>query len=178
MSSDWQEMNFRHQAEVQLAIRELECRHENKTVRRRVVRGGALQLVSQCVRCGEAVGSPIAAKALQQDIASLESWDDDLKEQFRAAREQQFEALKKQHREQRRGLYDGYLGSAQWKALRAKVLKRAQGMCEGCASAPATEVHHLTYARWGREMLFDLVAICEACHDAVHDSDSREGGKP
>lgn len=178
MSSDWQEMNSRHQAEVQAAIRELECKHENKRVRRRVVRGGALQLVRQCLRCGEAVGSPIAAKALEQEPASLESWDDDLKEQFRAAREQQFEALKKQHREQLRGLHDGYLGSAQWKALRAKVFKRAQGVCEGCASAPATEVHHLTYARWGREMLFDLVAICEACHDAVHDSDSREEGKP
>lgn len=177
MSSDWQEMNSRHQAEVQAAIWQLECSHENATVRRRVVRGGALQLVPQCLRCGEAVGSPIAARALEQDPSSLESWNDDLKEQFRAAREQQFEALKKQHAEQRRGLHDGYLSSAQWKALRAKVLKRAQGMCEGCASAPAAEVHHLTYARWGREMLFDLVAVCKPCHAAVHE-DRATGDSP
>jgi hypothetical protein len=34
-------------------------------------------------------------------------------------------------------------------------------------------VHHLTYARLGRERPGDLLAVCEACHGALH---GRPGG--
>lgn len=64
--------------------------------------------------------------------------------------------------------YNSYLQTPEWRTKRAKVLRRAGGMCEGCGEAPATIVHHLTYKRVGREMLFDLVAVCPACHDALH----------
>jgi hypothetical protein len=33
---------------------------------------------------------------------------------------------------------------------------------------PATQVHHLTYRRWRREREFDLVSICDACHEKEH----------
>lgn len=64
--------------------------------------------------------------------------------------------------------YRGYLRSAAWAALRVKVLSRAQGRCEGCGAAKASDVHHLTYAHAGAEFLFELVALCRPCHVRWH----------
>lgn len=30
------------------------------------------------------------------------------------------------------------------------------------------EVHHLTYERVGYEMLFDLISVCDPCHEQLH----------
>jgi len=49
------------------------------------------------------------------------------------------------------------------------VLERDLRLCQGCRQRPATQVHHQTYRRVGREMLFDLVAVCDECHDAIHE---------
>jgi hypothetical protein len=64
--------------------------------------------------------------------------------------------------------YDEYLESPEWDERRSRVLSRARGVCEGCRKEPATQVHHLTYERVGREMLFDLAAVCRDCHDCIH----------
>lgn len=64
--------------------------------------------------------------------------------------------------------YNAYLQSPEWKSKRARVLKRASGICEGCGIKRATQVHHLHYKNVFKEFLFELVAICEECHDMVH----------
>jgi hypothetical protein len=64
--------------------------------------------------------------------------------------------------------YNDYLGSPEWEARRQKIFLRSGGVCECCHEAPATQVHHLTYARVGREALFDLRAVCPPCHEALH----------
>ena len=64
--------------------------------------------------------------------------------------------------------YDRYMQTPEWKERRQLVLKRANYVCEGCGKAKATEVHHLTYERLGKEMLFDLVAVCDECHRKIH----------
>jgi 5-methylcytosine-specific restriction endonuclease McrA len=66
-------------------------------------------------------------------------------------------------------LYNKYLQSDDWKAKRGKVLERCDGLCEGCREAPATQVHHLTYNHVGDELLYELVGICDACHERVHE---------
>ena len=63
--------------------------------------------------------------------------------------------------------YDEYLRSQSWQHKRRLVLLRAGGICEGCGQEPASEAHHLTYARVGKEMLFDLVAVCSRCHQQI-----------
>ena len=46
------------------------------------------------------------------------------------------------------------------------VRKRAGGCCERCGERTRRlEVHHLTYERFGRELLADLQALCKPCHD-------------
>ena len=61
--------------------------------------------------------------------------------------------------------YDEYLQSTEWRARRQAVLERANFTCQGCGTRRATQVHHLTYVHAGHEMLWELVAICEPCHE-------------
>ena len=65
------------------------------------------------------------------------------------------------------------LASSSWRAKKEIVLRRDLGRCRGCASAPASEIHHLTYAHLGEELLFELVALCRSCHEHAHNSDLR-----
>lgn len=77
--------------------------------------------------------------------------------------------LRVQQRIEQRNDYNQYMKSEEWQTLRRKVFARAKGICEGCGEAAATAVHHLTYERMGEEMLFDLVAVCQGCHDKIHE---------
>lgn len=62
-----------------------------------------------------------------------------------------------------------YLRSAQWYAIRAKVLERAKWHCQGCGNPnPRLEAHHQHYKRVGREALDDLRALCRGCHLVMH----------
>lgn len=59
--------------------------------------------------------------------------------------------------------------SLHWASIRAQAKKRAQGCCEECGKPTAEyHVHHLTYARRGKELLTDVLAICLPCHEAKH----------
>lgn len=48
------------------------------------------------------------------------------------------------------------------------VLAIADCVCYAC-KGHATEVHHRTYVRLGRERLEDLEPLCAACHAKQHD---------
>ncbi len=60
--------------------------------------------------------------------------------------------------------YPAYLKSPEWRARRLAVLERAGGVCEMCRTSQATQIHHRTYERLGREADVDLMAICSDCH--------------
>jgi 5-methylcytosine-specific restriction endonuclease McrA len=62
-----------------------------------------------------------------------------------------------------------YLSSLEWADLRVRVLDRDGTTCVVC-SAPATQVHHLTYERWQHEALEDLVSLCNSCHAKEHEA--------
>lgn len=51
---------------------------------------------------------------------------------------------------------------------RRKIIDRCNGRCEGCGEAPVAQVHHLTYEHVGDEFLFELVGLCNRCHDRMH----------
>lgn len=65
-------------------------------------------------------------------------------------------------------LYRDYLRSHEWALKRAKVMRRAGHVCEGCGDHPAVDVHHLTYEHVTQEFLFELVALCAGCHERIH----------
>lgn len=68
--------------------------------------------------------------------------------------------------------YELYLKTLHWKQARAKALARWGGYCEGCGVRPASQVHHKTYARLGRERPDDLTPLCATCHAAEHGKSS------
>ena len=64
--------------------------------------------------------------------------------------------------------YQNYLQSSEWASTRQRILTRAKGVCEGCLTSPATQVHHMTYDNIYDELAFQLVALCRGCHEKVH----------
>lgn len=84
------------------------------------------------------------------------------------AQRQQVDAAREFERKQWWAQYNVYLKSEQWRKVRARVLKRAQYRCEGCDECAASQVHHLTYENMGNEFLWELRAVCNACHDRFH----------
>jgi hypothetical protein len=61
-----------------------------------------------------------------------------------------------------------YLRSAQWRARAARARSRAGNRCERCGQCRRLDVHHLSYARLGRERDGDLCVLCRDCHEREH----------
>jgi 5-methylcytosine-specific restriction endonuclease McrA len=156
------------------------CEHSHSILTRRVVANGAVQIWRQCVRCGSAVGSAIARSKVDRQIDSLPEWDEALADRWsdalRDAWQRRMDARKADadsKSAQWWARYNEYLQSPEWRAKRKAVMDRAGGVCEGCRSARATQVHHLTYQHAGHvspggELLWELVAVCDDCHDRAH----------
>jgi hypothetical protein len=73
---------------------------------------------------------------------------------------------------------DPYYSSDEWMKRRELVLKRDENICQSCLNRPATQVHHLTYSHFRNEPLFDLVAICQPCHEIISKIDKKIQGVP
>jgi hypothetical protein len=149
-----------------------ECPHTEKVLTRRKAGNAQIQVRQQCTKCGSAVG--VALKQ-QPEHTGLPSFDETIFPKFEKQKNSQRLAILKRHHllEVKRDAsyqkeYDDYLSSPIWKDKRAKVLSRANGKCEGCLEATATEVHHLTYKNIYKEFLFELVAVCNECHKRLH----------
>jgi 5-methylcytosine-specific restriction endonuclease McrA len=157
-----------------------ECKHERQELRRGTNNGGAPVIRMQCIDCGLRIGQAVKRPS---NADELPEFDDAKHDAYNAARKAALSTVdqKKYVEIQLRrwkGKEDGdsyytqahnaYLDSPAWKDRRRLVMERAQGLCEGCRQASATEVHHLSYSHWGQELLFELVALCGDCHDRIH----------
>lgn len=169
-----------------------DCVHTE--LRTRTRSNGVSCYVLQCICCGRELRavkkSALEVRMLIEppppfDEALQRGWNDGVTQFYQdraAARQQEWtdrQAAQEREREerekdyqrqleQRRRWYGDYLLSPVWRAKRALILKRANGICEGCLQRKATQVHHTTYAHIGEEFLFELVAICDECHTRMH----------
>lgn len=139
------------------------CDGTDFELRRRTLGNGSIQFVHQCTCCGRAVSNPVPRASIR-NVASLPAWDDSLAGRFEHRRAARRDADRAEWFRE----HNAYLKSQAWRARRTAVLARAKGICEGCAGAVATQVHHLTYEHWKNEFLWELVAICEDCHERIH----------
>ena len=162
----------------------LSCEHQNKVLTCLVCSNGTRQAIHQCLRCGERIGGPQAFATLKKPVDQLPPWDESLREAWRKQRERHYQAWRTRKDEDYQvarstesaqwwARYNEYLQSDEWRAKRRAVMERARGVCEGCRSARATQVHHLTYQHAGHvvpggELLWELVAVCDDCHDRAH----------
>jgi hypothetical protein len=134
------------------------------------------QLREQCRDCGKLFGENLA-----HALATAGTPDLDLRaaqtagESEREARERHWknyaESRQRERDEESRrwwANYNDYLNTSEWRHRRRLVLDRANGVCEGCRERRATQVHHLTYKHVASEFLWELVAVCDECHQRVH----------
>jgi 5-methylcytosine-specific restriction endonuclease McrA len=70
--------------------------------------------------------------------------------------------------------HSNYIKSEQWKQKRELVLKRDNYLCQACLTEKATQVHHTSYKHWRNEPLFELVSVCEMCHEKITTLDRLE----
>ena len=166
-------MNQFHQQKIQAWSEHSErfsCEHENKILSKRVVKGGAVQFVYQCQRCGEVALQAVArAKALALGGGTEPlPFDPKLQEEWSRLRAESSAVIEARFNEKFWSGYTVYLRSPEWAERRSLVLKRARGVCEACGKNQPAEVHHLTYDHVGQEFLFELVAVCHECHARLH----------
>jgi hypothetical protein len=135
---------------------------------------GAPMYREQCFHCGLPRGQWIP-KSKIQNVADIQEVSADKLAEYEHLRFSAWRSIQAKHaHDQLEGgdnEYAQYLQSDVWKQKRKRVLKRANGVCEGCGENPATQVHHLTYAHIQNEFLWELVAICDECHERVHPDD-------
>ncbi|MFS2325012.1 hypothetical protein U2P60_06275 [Brucella sp. H1_1004] len=134
---------------------------------------GGEQIRRQCRKCGHLLGG---AKKRELGHENLPLPNFELKSGYEAQRDREYNRIFQKHAKLQFEKsnswfrdYSAYLESDEWREKRQLVFKRSGGMCEGCGSATATQVHHLTYEHAKAEFLFELVAVCDACHDRLHD---------
>lgn len=158
------------------------CQHQRDELRRRRIANGAVQFRFQCLSCGRSKGPAVKKLAALEHYRpygfeedDIPWWDEALFERGEQAiqryfqnRHEHFEQKRQQEKTEWRQRYKAYLLTDDWRRMREVVLSRAGGLCEGCRQRRATQVHHLTYDHVGHEFLWELVAICNYCHDRVH----------
>lgn len=147
--------------------RKFVCPHLKREVRRRTIKDGRQTYVSQCIRCGH-TSSPIKVSAVGKIGKIVPEYDDKIQEKWRALKNLAYEAAREELKPQLKKEYSIYLRSEKWKEIRNKIISRCKNICEVCESAPAEQVHHLTYVRLGNEELNDLLGVCGECHELIH----------
>lgn len=75
----------------------------------------------------------------------------------------------------KRPKYHDYIKSKAWRRRRVKYFKENGNKCVICKSAKEVGLHHLSYARLGKEKDEDLVALCWGCHSNFHDKYEGKG---
>ena len=165
--------NFQSGLEEEYAkiAEEFSCSHIESELRKRTIKGGSTTYVKQCVLCGN-TSQPIkkeAALAFNND--EIPSYDDTLQDKWSSRKSEKYRQTFESSKKERVVEYHEYLDTVDWEGLRKKVFSRSKGLCEGCLEKEATQVHHLTYAHIGKEFLWELVAVCDECHERYHEED-------
>lgn len=60
-----------------------------------------------------------------------------------------------------------YSASLEYMQFREQIFQRAHQVCEFCHVNKATQLHHITYKRYGHELPEDVRAVCSLCHRYV-----------
>lgn len=74
--------------------------------------------------------------------------------------------------------YDRYIESAEWKAFRQRYFKKMPKTCLACEGQSRITLHHITYDRFGREKLTDVVPLCFDCHEKLHRHHTKSNRSP
>lgn len=168
-------------------INPYECLHVQTELTQRVYQSGSLQAVYQCVDCGKHIRA--ISKKQTADIQNLPPFKEDkrlkVEEAVRCWQKKHSEATEKARlafNEETAAqitsgkivvidltTFDTYYTSPEWARTRLRIMNRDSHRCQVESCSGASEcVHHITYDRLGCENDLDLISLCHACHDLVH----------
>lgn len=150
------------------------CKSPDTQLRKKIASNNVRMYSFQCLRCGENASGWISHSRIPN--LNIPDWDETLSKNYYLQQAQQRLVLRETERADWLHEHDEYLKSPQWRALRKKVFARANNLCEGCRDRPPSQVHHLSYANWKHEFLWELVAICDECHERAHRKTDQETG--
>jgi hypothetical protein len=145
-----------------------DCGHAHQELRQRVDRGGRFYYQWQCLACGSGIGSAVAASIALADGVAPAPFDGSLEAKWWV----EADRIRRERRRKRAEAYGAYLQTDAWLAKRSQALARDKGICQGCLTRPATQVHHQTYEHIGDELLFELISVCDDCHARLHEDRS------
>lgn len=156
------------------------CQHEKAEIRFKVYKNDSHHYFEQCLNCGEAVGSAIPHKEIDA-IDDTPPWDERLQLGYRFAIDEMANKIRAEQQQTWRlrntdwdREYDDYIKTPLWKDKRRRVLERDNYTCQACLKRPAQQAHHLNYRfPLGKEPLFVLISVCQACHEAIHELTGR-----
>lgn len=117
--------------------------------------------------------SPIDAKC-GGDFLERQKFDDKILpklEKINKAKHELFKTAKVCDGKSWHERYSEYLNSAEWYEKRVEVLQRDNNKCVISGRTYNLQVHHLTYARVGNELLSDLVTLNREIHKLIHAGD-------
>lgn len=161
------------------------CGHGDTSFAIRTLSNGQTRYVVQCDTCGRQMEtlSRAAATDLMRDFGDelFVPWDESLSDRYwqerRTLQQTWVNQLRAEESEKWWAEHDAYLNSDEWRRRRRERLAMDDGQCQarlpGCKRT-ASDVHHLTYAHWRNEPLFDLISVCRPCHEQITQMD-REG---
>lgn len=82
--------------------------------------------------------------------------------------------FKKKPKKKKQTAYAAYRRSSHWRDIRRQALERDGHCCTTCKGTVKLEVHHRTYERVGKELLEDVIVLCQRCHAVEHQWLARE----
>lgn len=154
------------------------CKHEISTLIKYPV-NGKFRVQNMCSSCFKLHGSFIKQSDLTLekiktiDKEKHDNYHSDLGEKYA----KRHEAIRKKHLEWEKTIWfsqhNSYLKSMQWAEKRDEVLRRDSNLCQSCLKRKATQVHHLTYKHWMNEPLFELISVCNECHQSITEMDQK-----
>ena len=153
--------------------RYFDCDHKNYERRKMKLSNASWQVKNQCLDCG----ITSQAKKRQPGDDNLKEIDAEFKSSEQNKRQEAFnrhmEGMIEAERQKMQFEYGQYLQTEEWRQIRNKILERDGRLCRGCLVKIATCVHHLTYDNVGDELCFQLVSLCDDCHNKAHNKDDK-----
>lgn len=80
----------------------------------------------------------------------------------------EFYKRKKEKKKERTKEYYEYIDSKEWELKRAQAFALYGRACQKCKKDKKLHVHHMTYARFKKELMTDLAVLCNTCHYQYH----------
>ncbi len=135
------------------------------------------QIWLQCVECGNTTAQAFARKSHPHwqdypifDTQQYDNWHRKRANEAAIERADRYEI-------QRAAYAEWTAAAPEWKAMRRRVMARANKICEACLERPASDVHHRTYDLGKLPPAYYLVALCQPCHERMH-TEGDEWGPP